>query len=386
VTAGQPKVVALVTHARSVPVAWRERFAAAAREAGPGGVLLVQTCHRVEAYAPGGSAHVAKLAAALPPGGRVLEGEVAVRHGMAVAVGRDSVVVGEDQILHQLRSSIAEARDAGSLHPTLERLFTIALRAGRRARSWDGGPRRSLADLAVTTIERHLGPLARRNVLTVGTGQIGRLGVAAGLRAGAKVAVASRTPEAANALAASTGARTETFDPGARVDDYDAVLVALAGPWTIAPTTIYSLGRGTTIVVDLSVPVAIPDVLGELLGTRLVTADDLARLDADDDDRPVRRDRVDALIDEATREFLTWDAGRDRRAAAHALVERADLARQVELAALWRRLPDLDAETRAAIERMTQHLADRLLKEPLERLGRDRDGRDERAARELFAL
>ncbi len=78
--------------------------------------------------------------------------------------------------------------------------------------------------------------------------------------------------------------------------------------------------------------------------------------------------------------------GRNGRAAAERLMIRADRQREAELAALWRRLPDLEPETRDAIEGMTRHLARRLLREPLERLGRDRDGRDERAVRDIFAL
>ena len=67
-------------------------------------------------------------------------------------------------------------------------------------------------------------------------------------------------------------------------------------------------------------------------------------------------------------------------------MKRADREREAELAALWRRFPDLEPEARDAIEGMTRHLADRLLREPLERLGRDPDGRDERAVRDIFAL
>jgi len=67
-------------------------------------------------------------------------------------------------------------------------------------------------------------------------------------------------------------------------------------------------------------------------------------------------------------------------------IQRAERAREAELVALWRRLPDADTETRAAIEGMTRHLAARLLREPLEQLGRDPDGEAERAVREAFAL
>ena len=71
---------------------------------------------------------------------------------------------------------------------------------------------------------------------------------------------------------------------------------------------------------------------------------------------------------------------------AEALINHADREREAELAALWRRLPNLEPETRDAIDGMTRHLASRLLREPLERLGRDSDGRDERAVRDIFSL
>jgi glutamyl-tRNA reductase len=74
------------------------------------------------------------------------------------------------------------------------------------------------------------------------------------------------------------------------------------------------------------------------------------------------------------------------RETAREMVERAEEARLTELADLWRRLPDLRSDERAQIERMTRHLADRLLEAPLQRLGRDADGHNERAARELFGL
>jgi hypothetical protein len=67
-------------------------------------------------------------------------------------------------------------------------------------------------------------------------------------------------------------------------------------------------------------------------------------------------------------------------------VTRADREREAELAVLWRRLPDLDPDARDAIERMTRHLAERLLRDPLERLGRDTTGSAEQAVRDLFAL
>jgi glutamyl-tRNA reductase len=378
-------IVALVTHARHVAATDRERFATAVRQVTAGQAFLLETCHRVEAYLTS-AADAQRFAAALPEGGRILAGHAAVHHAMTVAVGRDSVVVGEDQILHQLRVSVDTARATGALDPALERLFAIALQAGRRARSWRQGPARSLADVAIASIERQVGPIQGRDVLVVGAGRMGRLAARAADSAGASVAVANRSADGAETLAASTGARLEAFDPGARLVSYAAVIVALAGPWPIAEATGDGLAGTGTVVVDLSVPAAVPARLAEILGGRLITADALALVDAEagPTDGPIGR--LDTLADRSTAEFVAWLKRRDGRAAAEALVERADRERAAELAALWRRLPDLDSETRVAIEAMTEHLATRLLRAPLERLGRDSDGRDERAVRDLFAL
>jgi len=377
-------IAAIVSHARHVPATQRERLAATVRQELAGRALMLETCHRVEAYFTSAD-DAARLAPALPAGARALTGEQAVRHAVSVAVGRDSVVVGEDQVLHQIRASVDEARTAGALDPTLERLFALALQAGRQSRSWRQGPTRSLADVALASIEREAGPIRGRPVLIVGAGTMGRLAARAAVAAGASVTVANHSPDGAQALAASVGGRVEAFDPGTRIGGFAAVLVALAGRWPIGPATIETLADSATVLVDLSVPAALPATIGGSLGPRLIRADDLALADA----RPTQdgnSGRVDALIERTTAEFIEWLDRRDARAAAEALVEHADHEREAELAALWRRVPDLPPEARDAIELMTRHLARRILRRPLERLGRDSDGREERAVRDLFAL
>lgn len=382
----QGSVVALVTHVRDVPAAERQRFATSLREQPVGASMVLETCHRVEAYLVS-TADGISGAERLPANGRLLAGEAAIRHAITVAVGRDSVVVGEDQILHQLRASVERARGDGRLHPILERLFALGLRAGRRARSWRDGQAQSLADVALSLVERRAGPIVGREVLIVGAGKMGRLAVRATVAAGASVSVANRSSDGAIAIAGESGGRVEAFDPGPAVDRFAAVIVALGGPWAVGPGTVRSLVEGSTVVVDLSVPAAVSIGLCDRLGPRLISADDLALADVDAgalNDRSIAR--LDALIDATTAEFLTWLGACGGRAAAAALTARAEQERHSELEALWRRLPDLDADARDAIERMSEHLASRLLREPLERLGRDADGRTERAMRELFGL
>lgn len=380
-------IVAITAHARHVAADGRARFALRLRERLAEQALILETCHRVEAYLVSDLDGQQLPSGVSPPtGGRILAGDEAVRHAIAVAVGRDSIVVGEDQVLHQLRLSVDAARAAKALDPALERLFAMALRAGRRARSWHRGPRRSLADVALSSIEREGGPVRGREVLVVGAGRMGRLAAAAAAAAGASVAVASRTPHAARASAASIGGRFEPFDPGPIVGRYAGVIVALAGPWPIARATIEALAVSRSIVVDLSVPPAVPADLADRLGPRLRTADDLVLVDVEPAMEVASEGRIMALIEHTTAEFLDWRRRGTGRSAAEALVQRADREREAELAVLWRRLPDLDPEARQAIEGMTRHLAMRLLREPLTRLGRDDEGRDARAIRDAFAL
>jgi glutamyl-tRNA reductase len=379
-------VVALTAHARDVSAQERARFASRLQRLFGERALIFRTCHRVEVYALRRNDADELRLARLPAGGRVLTGEAAVRHAITVAVGSDSVVVGEDQVLHQLRSTLDTARAGGRLDPTLERLFTLALGAGRRARSWRHGPQASLADVAIRSVERQCGSVRARTVLVVGAGQMGRLAARAATRAGASVAVANRSIERAEKLAAATGARVEPFDPGQAVRGYAAVFVALAGAWTIKAETVSAIVESPAVVVDISVPGAVPARLADRIGARLITADDLARVGSDPASRNGRPARLQELIDRTTAEFLAWQHGRHGRSAAEALVTSADREREAELATLWRRLPNLEPDAREAIEHMTRHLAIRLLRQPLERLGRDADGRTERAIRDIFAL
>ncbi|HEV8489778.1 MAG TPA: hypothetical protein VGQ58_08350 [Candidatus Limnocylindrales bacterium] len=378
-------IVALVAHARHVPAAERRRFFDCLVERAEAGGLLLETCHRIELYLPDGGDR-SGFRSMLPPGGAMLVGKDAARHVIAVGVGLDSVVVSEDQVLHQLRTSLAAAQRQGGLDPILERLFTLALRAGRRARSWRQGPARSLADVALAAIERRVGRVHGRRLLVVGAGEMALLAARAATGAGAAVSVASRTADHATALAQRAGAETLPFDPGPAAADIAGAIVALRGPWVIEQATIDVLANGRSVVVDLSVPAAAPPQLTERLDGRFVSADALAMSEGDGRAAQARDTRLLELVDATQAEFANWLAGRRHRAVAAALAERAEAQRQAELDELWRRLPELEPEVREAIEGMSRHLAARLLREPLERLGRDADGRADQAVRELFAL
>ena len=133
-------------------------------------------------------------------------------------------------------------------------------------------------------------------------------------------------------------------------------------------------------------PPAVDPALAVDLGDRYVDADRLAATAGARAGDAAWARRVDRLVDETTAEMVDWLTRSSGRAAARALIERAERERRAELDLLYRRRPALDAADREAIEHMTRHLADRLLQAPLERLGRDAEGDAGRAVRDLFAL
>ncbi len=347
----------------------------------PDDSVLIVTCHRVELHG-GPSLSLEAIEQDLPTGTQVIDGMAVAEHVIALALGLRSASLAEDQVLHQIRASLEASRSRGRLPAELDRLFDVALRAGRQARSWLPSRRPSLADLALDLVP---GPFPGRHALVVGAGQMGRLSAIAARSRGAEVSIASRSSDRAAALAARLRMDSVPFDPGDDVARYAVVVVALRGTWKIGPTTAARLLGSEAAVIDLSAPPALPGWLAEGLGDRLVTIDDLARRPAAaGEDALVAR--LGRLADSTLAEYREWLEHGHVRATAQAMTERAEQARHAELGDLWQRLPDLRSDERAEIERMTRHLADRLLREPLERLGQDVDGRHEQAARELFGL
>ena len=399
-------LIALTVHARTVASDDREAFARAAmRVAHDPRVILLRTCHRVELFASDADDHggfwPSRLALPeLPEGGRRLEGLDAARHLFQVATGLDSVVVGEDQILHQLRECLADRRipnadlcpvpigshapDAIGLDPTLERLFQLALHLGRETRSWREGPPRSLADVALDKVAATTGPIIGRRVLVVGAGRMARLVALAAQRQGARVLVANRSADRAAALAWDAGGEPAAFGPDAPLPDVDAVIPAIAARWPISDAARDALLAGPMPIVDLSSPPAFEPDLREAFGERYTSVDDLAR-SPQDELRKRLRVRFERVIDDALATFASWVSARASVPAIQALSEHAESRRAEELDRLFRRM-ELDDRERELVEQMSRRLVAGLLHEPLASLRDDASGDLDRAARALFSL
>jgi glutamyl-tRNA reductase len=373
-------------HARHVRAEERSAYLEALRaRAHHPGVVVLTTCQRVDVCVAASAVQELVLPEA-PEGARWYADADAARHLIAVAVGLDSAVLGEDQVLHQLRVAHGERLEEGPLDPVLDRLLQVAERAGRRARAMTGHLHRSLADLALEEIGRSTGTTRLRTVVVIGAGRMGALVARAARARGAHVVVASRTPAAARVLADSVGGDTCAWSlQGESVDEWDGVVVALSGHWPVEGCVANDLIDVGLPVVDLSSPVSAPASLREGLAGRFHSIDDLTW----DDEAHVPDGLLEdlhALVYDAGSDFCRWLRAREAAPTILELSDSVESRRRDEIAWLARRLPELGAEERAAVEQMSQRLVAAILHAPRKALGTDESGELRTAVRRIFEL
>jgi len=267
----------------------------------------------------------------------------------------------------------------------LDRLFQVALTAGRRAHEWFGGAKRSLGDAALNEIEQRAGALKDQAILIVGAGSMGRLTAQAAVRREAQVTVTSRTAERAVCLAHDVGGLSIAGDVDGTLPSVVGVVVALSGPWQVRALDAQRLVDSGATVVDLSSPPAVPESLQSLLGDRFISIDDLAWGPQTELSGGLRG-RLEQLVSGSGREYCQWLLARDSTPAIQAMSEAADGRRLGELEWLYRRLPNLSEQERALIDQMSHRLVGGILHAPKSALRHDESGDLSRAAWELFGL
>ena len=352
----------LAVDAAETPVEDRARFQAEAEamlEFHAGWALLA-TCHRVELYGMG--------PAPKWPGVDTLCGRPAARRLLRVAAGLESAVLGEDEVLRQVRDALAAARRRG-VDERLARLFEVAIATGRKARAGRGQEGPGLAARALAWLDARVS-LARRPVLVAGTGSMGAALAKAAAEAGAIVTVAGRDLSRATVdLVAGAAAAPRSA----------AVAVALGVPWA----ELGGLAGRLPPVADLSSPPAVPEAVRAALGGDFLGIDALyARSGAE---TPWAA-RASELVEQAADEYAGWLAGRGSVHTLRALQVQAEERRRQRLERLLNRLPELTQRERELISAMSEQLVTDLLHEPLKALRADSDGSGAEAARRLFRL
>ncbi|MDQ4085048.1 MAG: glutamyl-tRNA reductase [Actinomycetota bacterium] len=340
---------------------------------------VISTCNRVEIYAEVDRFHgsVEDLSAMLAaragesradviPHLYVHFDEGAVAHLFAVAAGLDSMVVGESQILGQVRDALRRGQDAGTVGSALNALFQQALRVGKRAHA-ETDIDRAGQSLLTVSLDQVAPELTGRRVLVVGAGSMAGLAVATTARRGAaEIVVANRTPERAQRLAATTGGRG--VDLGAVPGELAAadLVVSCTGAtgMVLGVDSFAGHDPGRPLdVLDLALPHDVDPAVADLPGVRLTGLADLART-LESSDAAVDIDSVRRIVAE---EVAAFDAARRAAQVTPTVVALRSLATDVvdaELQRLAGRLPELTPAARAEVEQTVRRVADKLLHSP----------------------
>ena len=349
---------------------------------------VLSTCNRVEVYAEverfhAGLAEVSELLALRSGVGLgelsdhlyVHYEERAVAHLFSVACGLDSMVVGESQILGQVRTALRAAQDGGTAGRSLGTLAQQALRVGKRARTETGIDRagRSLVTAGLEQAGRLLGPVAGRTAVVVGAGAMSSLSSAVLARSGAEVIVANRTLENAARVARSvngTAARlSELAAALGRADLLVSCTGAVGHVITTELVTGVQAGRGhrPLVVLDLALPRDVEPGVRQVDGVTVIDLEHLAEeLETSEHAGDVEATRT--IVAQEVQEFLAWQRGSAVVPTVVALRGMAEAVVAGELARLDARLPHLDERTRAELRQTVQRVVDKVLHNPTVRV------------------
>jgi len=344
--------------------------------------FVLQTCNRAEFYVSGADQGVldefADKVGVRSGTERYVEGMEASRHLMRLASGLESMVVGEDEILGQVREAYHEASDAGYLDGALETAVLKALHVGERARTEtavnEGNA--SMGSAAVEIARENLGELDDVTVVVVGAGEMGEL-VAHSLAdrdAGYdKILVVNRTYDTARRLADEIGGEPLKFgELSSHLDEADVVVTATGAPHLIFDGT--DLSGHELLVLDLANPRDVDEDAETVEGVELVDIDDIAEVSGSCvEERQRAAEEVEEIIDEEMRVLEDQMKQEKAMEMLSEIYERAEEVRQEEtreaLSMLERQgAQSLSDREREIIDDMTAALVNRLLSTPTEAL------------------
>jgi glutamyl-tRNA reductase len=390
-----------VSH-HTAPIELRERIAFAAPDLGDaatalaqepaiGEAVLLSTCNRTELYATctsledGHDALAGFLARARTVPADALRAHVytrteadAARHLFRVAAGLDSLVVGEPQILGQVKQAYASAADHHATGPLLNRLFHTAFTAGKRVRTEtelaEGAVSISYAALGLA--RKICGDLRHSSVLVIGAGEMAELTARHfAAQQPKRIVVCSRTAAHAEALAAEVGG---TVLPWAELDSalgQADVVVTATGATTPILTRPRLQGalrprRGRPLfLIDIAVPRDVDPAVAADDDVFLYNIDDLQSVVNESlSRRSSETTRAETIVNQEVEKFMAWARSRTAMPTVVALRQRFEAIRRAELDRLQPKIAGLPPEARARVDEITRLIIEKLLITPTEQL------------------
>lgn len=325
--------------------------------------------------------------------------DAAVAHLFEVAAGLDSAVLGEGEILGQIRTAWEVARDEAAARSGMNLLMRTAVETGKRARTETaiGQGTASVSHAAVEMLTDVVGDLSGKNVVVLGAGSMGE-GVAVALHksGGADIVVVNRSPERGAALAERVGASAIGFD---RLDGVlSAADIVIASTGSGEPVVTVELleraraGRDRPLhIIDIAVPRDVEAGVAALDGVAVMDIDDLRDwADRGRARRAKEAELVQRIVAEEVENFTVEQIARQAAPLVASMRQAAEAVRVAELERFANRLADVSESDRDTVEALTKAIVSKLLHEPSVRLksdaGTPQGDRNAAAVRDLFGL
>ena len=294
-----------------------------------------------------------------------------VRHIFRVAASLDSMVVGEPQVLGQVKHSYAVAKAVGSVDANLDALLTRAFSVAKRVRTETaiGSSAVSVASVAVELAKKIFGSLRGRSVYLVGAGKMSELAARHLHSHGAgAILVTNRTPERAQRMAEKIGGSAIHFDRLYETADRADIVITSTG----APHAIFRREHGEMFMhrrknrpmffIDIAVPRDVDPKMAQVDGIFTYNIDDLQQIvEANVSDRGREAQQAEALIEEEVTRFRRRMQSLDAVPTIVALQERMEQIRQDEIERLRAKLGPLTAEQHGAIDNLTRSIVNKIL-------------------------
>lgn len=325
--------------------------------------------------------------------------DAAVQHLFEVAAGLDSAVIGEGEILGQIRTAWKVAREESAARASMNLLLRSAVEAGKRARSETaiGRGTASVSHAAVEMLADVVGDLAGRNVAVIGAGSMGE-GVAVALHkaGGADICVVNRSPERGAALAERVGATAVGFDRlDAALVEADVVVASTGSGEPVITVDLIERARAGADrplhIIDIAVPRDVEPDVAALDGVSVLDLDDLRDwADRGRAKRAKEADLVRRIVVEEVENFSIEQTSRQAAPLIASMHQAAEAVRAGEIDRFSNRLAGLSHESAEVVEALTKAIVSKLLHEPSVRLktdaGTPQGDRNAAAVRDLFDL
>jgi glutamyl-tRNA reductase len=393
------QIVLIGVNHKTAPIELRERIAisrdeladatrALAAQPGVSECMIVSTCNRVEMLAAVESPqtdlttflnnHFGLDRAVLAPHIYEHRDQEAVRHLFRVAASLDSMVVGEPQILGQVKEAFATARAAGTVSGQLEHLLQSTFAAAKRVRTETaiGSNSVSIASVAVELARKIFGSLQGRTVFLVGAGKMSELAARHLVQQGAgAILVTNRTIERARQLAEPFDGRVIPFDQlYETATDADIVISSTGAPHPIfrrehGQQFMHRRRNRPMFFIDIAVPRDVDPAMNKVEGIFVYDIDDLQQVAASHiAERQTQAGDAEALINAEVERFHQRRRAVNVAPAIVSLQHQAEEIRQSELKRMHAKLGVLSAEQLAAVEALTRGLVNKFLHPPMQAL------------------